>query len=198
MSFEVCVDWPENPEEAQRLVKKAYEAGYLGIAFNHVLDLVERCGRIRNNDKRNSDGSVLAALAKQGHISPIQYVNIPKSELHECRLRRGVRHPGGGCSPALGKNTFVPLALSCHNPQVNIKFGSEDDISLDFLQLRRLTVIFDSADHTPYINALSRGPCSEVTDSWSNALFSSAPNHHPYDLVAVSYTHLTLPTIYSV
>ncbi|KAF7459183.1 RNase P subunit p30 family protein [Cryptosporidium felis] len=189
MSFEICVSWPGSLDEAKRLVQRAYDLGYFGIAFNNVLDLVEKCNKIRSGNKKNSTtGNILSALAKEGHISPVQYIQVNKQELHSSRGRQGPLNCKGGCSPALAKNTFLSLGLSCHSPEVNGKFGSEEDISLDFLQLRRLTVIFDSPDCVPYINALSRGPCNEASDSWSKALFSTAPNHHPYDLVAVRPT----------
>ncbi|KAJ1614227.1 hypothetical protein OIY81_589 [Cryptosporidium canis] len=186
MSFELCVNWPGDLGNAKDLIHKAYSFGYLGIAFNHTLNLSEKCNKLRGDSKKaSSTGNILSSLAKEGHNCPIRYVQLNKDELRSLRKKSNLIK--SNCGPLVPKNAYLPLSLSCHNIDVNKQFGSEDDTSLEFLQLRRLSVIFDHPDCVPFINALSRGPCNESSDSWSKAMFSTMPNQ-PYDLVAVRPT----------
>ncbi|KAK6589054.1 ribonuclease P (30kD) [Cryptosporidium xiaoi] len=189
MSFELCVNWPGDLDIGKELIKRAYSLGYKGIAFNHTLNLIDKCNQIKNHISKSggrnlnlSSNGVLSSLAKEGHVCPIQYINIDRIELTDLR-KKGIYNN----TSLLAKNTYIPLNLSCHDPTINGKLNTSDDISLDFFQLRRITIVFDSQDHTPYINALSRGPCNESSDSWSKALFSNLPNK-PYDIVAVRPT----------
>ncbi|KAH8739164.1 hypothetical protein FG386_001031 [Cryptosporidium ryanae] len=190
MSFELCVNWPGDLDVGRELIKKAYSLGYKGIAFNHTLNLIDKFNKIRSNINKSGGGrslnlssnGILSSLAKEGHVCPIQYINISRNELLELR-KKGIYSN----ISLLAKNTYLPLSLSCHDSKINRKFNTDEDISLDFFQLRRVTIVFDNQDHTPYINALSRGPCNESSDSWSKALFSNLPNE-PYDIVAVRPT----------
>uniref|UniRef100_F0X4B7 Cgd3_1620 protein n=1 Tax=Cryptosporidium parvum TaxID=5807 RepID=F0X4B7_CRYPV len=186
MSFELCVNWPGDLNKAKELILKAYSFGYLGIAFNNTLNLVEKCNKLRSSPNKNSvSGNILSILAKEGHVCPIQYIQLEKEELRGMRKRSLIVKSNSG--PLVPKNAYLPLSLSCHNFEINKQFGKEDDTSFDFLQLRRLSIVFDNPDCVPYINALSRGPCNESSDSWSKAIFSSVPNQ-PYDLVSVRPT----------
>ncbi|KAL3128976.1 hypothetical protein CHM_3g1620 [Cryptosporidium hominis] len=186
MSFELCVNWPGDLNKAKELILKAYSFGYLGIAFNNTLNLVEKCNKLRSSPNKNSvSGNILSILAKEGHVCPIQYIQLEKEELRGLRKRSLIVKSNSG--PLVPKNAYLPLSLSCHNFEINKQFGKEDDTSLDFFQLRRLSIVFDNPDCVPYINALSRGPCNESSDSWSKAIFSSVPNQ-PYDLVSVRPT----------
>ncbi|EEA05254.1 RNase P subunit p30 family protein [Cryptosporidium muris RN66] len=176
MYIEVCVNWSNNIEKCIELIKTSYRLGYSGIAFNHSVNLSEKCNNLKSNKKQVSN--LLTLLVKEGHYCPIQYIYLNPNELSSTGIHNKRFFP---------KNQFVSLNLSCHNININKKYQSEDDISSEFLQLRRLTIIFDNNDVIPYINALCKGSCNEATDGWSKTLFSDIYQQN-YDLIALRPT----------
>ena len=89
-----------------------------------------------------------------------------------------------------------PLTLSTHaQAQVESSFNTGDlrrryDFSSRVSEL--------SPDQTPFFRVLSKTAKKATTDPEFKTLEQRSMWHKRYAYAAVSYTHLTLPTIYSV